>query len=77
MMRWTTLLQWRRNVPIRNIYGPTASYILAFAERQLLANNGHERAVWNVRFRGNNGRNLNARSRPLIANNRRSEKANI
>ena len=26
-----------RLVPIRNIYGPTGSYILAFAERQLLA----------------------------------------
>ncbi len=33
--------QWHRNVSIRNIYGPTASYILAFSERQLMAINGH------------------------------------
>ncbi len=37
LMRWTAPLQRHRNVPIRNIYGPTASYILAFAERLLMA----------------------------------------
>ncbi len=34
-------LQRHRNGPMRNIYDPTASYILAFAERLLLAINGH------------------------------------
>ncbi len=33
--------QLRRNVPIRYNDSPTASYILAFAERLLLAINGH------------------------------------
>ncbi len=33
--------QRHRNVPIRDSYNPTASYILAFAERLLLAINGH------------------------------------
>ncbi len=33
----TAPLQRHRNVPICNIYGPTASYILVFAERQVLA----------------------------------------
>ena len=37
-------LQRHRNVPTRDSDGPTAGYILAFAERQLLAKNGHERA---------------------------------
>ena len=41
MMQWTAPSQPHRDVPIRNIYGPTASYILAFAERLLLAINGH------------------------------------
>jgi hypothetical protein len=42
-MRLATLLQGHRNVPIRNIYGPTGSYILAFAERQLLAKSRRQR----------------------------------
>ena len=41
LMRWTAPLQRHRNVPIRNSDGTTASYILAFAERLLLAINGH------------------------------------
>ena len=36
-------LHWHRDVPIRNVYGPTASYILAFAERLELANPGRQR----------------------------------
>ncbi len=36
--------QRRRNVPIRDSDGRAASVILAFAERQLLAINGPERA---------------------------------
>ena len=43
-MRWTASPQQHRNVPILDSDGPTASAILAFAERLLLANNGHERA---------------------------------
>ncbi len=38
---WKAPLQRHHDVPICNIYGPTASYILAFAERLLLAINGH------------------------------------
>ena len=44
LMRWTVPLQQYRNVPIRDSNGPTASFILAFAEWPLLANNGHSRA---------------------------------
>ncbi len=44
LMRWTAPLQRHRNVPIHDSDSLTASPILAFAERQLLANNGHWRA---------------------------------
>ena len=40
-MRWTPPLQRYRNVLITDKDGPGASYILAFAERPLLAINGH------------------------------------
>ncbi len=41
LLPWTAPLQRHRNVPIRDSNGPTASYILAFTEWLLLANNGH------------------------------------
>ncbi|MCZ6588829.1 MAG: hypothetical protein O7B24_12870 [Alphaproteobacteria bacterium] len=41
VMQWAAPLQRHRDVPIRNIYGPTGGYILAFAEWLLLAINGH------------------------------------
>ncbi len=44
LMRRTAPFQRHRDVLIRNIYGPTAGYILAFAERPLMANNGHRRS---------------------------------
>ena len=37
----TGSLQRHRNVPIRDSDGPKAGVILAFAERQLMAINGH------------------------------------
>jgi hypothetical protein len=37
LMQWTAPTQRHRNVSIRYIYGPTACYSLAFAERQLMA----------------------------------------
>ncbi len=63
-------LQRHRNVPIRNIYGPTASYILAFAECALMANSSRQRrhpittglhpkadiGRADVRYRGQSGR---------------------
>ena len=39
--------QRHRNVRIRNIYGPAGSYILAFAERLLLAE-GVEKLLWGL-----------------------------
>ena len=41
LMRWRAPLQGHRNVPIRDSDGPAASVVLAFAERLLLAINGH------------------------------------
>jgi hypothetical protein len=35
-------------VPIRNIYGPAASHILAFAEGQELAEDVEELGFWSV-----------------------------
>ncbi len=43
-MRWTAPLQRHRNVPNRKRDSLITGVILAFAERLLLANNGHERA---------------------------------
>ena len=41
LMRWMAPLQRHRNGPISESDGTAASYILAFAERLLLAINGH------------------------------------
>ena len=48
-------LQRHRNGPISESDGTTVSYILAFSERPLLANNGHERAFRLRRFTPESG----------------------
>ena len=42
LMQWSAPTRRHHNLSIRYIYGPTASYILAFAERQLMANSGSQ-----------------------------------
>ncbi len=60
LMRWTAPLQRHRNVPIRDNGGLISSAILAFGERLLLANNGHERA-FRLRLLSGMKRTLNHR----------------